>query len=154
MNFNLILKKKRVCVLSGNRVLVVNKKITRKKRTASHNAQPTNDDARRRERRFALPRARRRQPLLFLVAQDRKLSFSGCLGWAEEALKRHVRNSSGDAAIEISSVFSVVLLVCSVFAIVGRSSRPKNWDCGRHDYFGGATAGVRCAMVYGCGRGY
>ena len=63
MNFNLISKKRRVCVLSGNIVLVADQKIIRKKRTASHNAQPTNNDARRRERRFALPRARRRQPL-------------------------------------------------------------------------------------------
>ena len=61
--------------------------------------------------------------IFFLVAQDRKLSLSGCLGWEEGALKRHVRNSSDDAAIEVASVFSVFLLVCSVFVIVGRSSR-------------------------------
>ena len=66
MNFNFISKKKRVCVLSGNGVLIVNQKRIRndlEERAASHNAQPTNSDARRRERRFALPRARRRQPL-------------------------------------------------------------------------------------------
>ena len=63
MNFNLISKKKRVCVLSGNSVLVVNQKIFLEERAASHNAQQTNSDERRRERRFALPRARRRQPL-------------------------------------------------------------------------------------------
>ena len=35
----------------------------------------------------------------FLLAQDRKLLFSGRLGWAEGALKRHVQNGSRDAAI-------------------------------------------------------
>ena len=63
MNFNLISKKKRVWVLSWNSVLAVNKKIFLEERAASHNAQQTHSDARRRERRFALPRARRRQPL-------------------------------------------------------------------------------------------
>ena len=61
----------------------------------------------------------------YLVAQDRKPSLSGCLEGAEEALKCHVRNSSGDAAIEVSSVCSVFSLDCSVSMIVGRSSRPK-----------------------------
>ena len=65
MNFNLISKKKRVRVLSGNIVLVVNQKIILEERAASHNALPTNSDARRRERRFALPHARRRKPLSF-----------------------------------------------------------------------------------------
>ena len=124
-------------------------------RTASHNAQPTNSDEHVRERRCVLSRARHRQPLLcFLVAQGRKLSLSGCLGWAEGTLKRHVRNSNGDAAIEVSSVSSVFLLVCSIFVMVGRSNRPKKWACGRHDFVLGATAGVRCAMVCGRGRGY
>ena len=36
-----------------------------------------------------------------------------------------MRNSSGDAGIEVSSISSVFMLVCSVFVIVGRSSRPK-----------------------------
>ena len=43
----------------------------------------------------------------FLVAQDRKISLSGCLGWAEGALKHHARNNNGDAAIEVLSVISV-----------------------------------------------
>ena len=34
-----------------------------------------------------------------LAAQARKLSLSASLGWAEEAQKRHARNSDGDAAI-------------------------------------------------------
>ena len=89
---------------------------------------------------------------LFLVAQDRKLSLSGCLGRAEGA-KSHVRNSNGDAAIEVSSVSSVFLLACSVFVMVSRSSRRKSWACGRHGFLGAAT-GVRCAMVCGRGRNY
>ena len=37
-------------------------------------------------------RVRAASLFFFLVAQDsRKLSLSGCLGWAEGALKRHVR---------------------------------------------------------------
>ena len=52
--FNLTSKKKRIfCVLSGNGVLIANQKKVRNKRRASHNAHPTNGDARRRERRFA-----------------------------------------------------------------------------------------------------
>ena len=38
-------------------------------------------------------------PLFFLSAQPRKLSLSPSPGWAEEALKRHARNSDGNAAI-------------------------------------------------------
>ena len=34
-----------------------------------------------------------------LAAQARKLSLLASLGWAEEAQKRHVRRSDGDAAI-------------------------------------------------------
>ena len=41
-----------------------------------------------------------------LMAQDRKLSLSGCLEWAEGALQRHVRNSIGAEAIGASSLFS------------------------------------------------
>ena len=47
---------------------------------------------------------------VFLEAQVRKLSLSDSLEWAEEALKRHARDSDGDAAIEglsFSSVFWV-----------------------------------------------
>ena len=39
------------------------RQIIREERAASHKAQPINSDARRRERRFALPRAHRRLPL-------------------------------------------------------------------------------------------
>ena len=60
-----------------------------------------------------------------LVTQGIKLSLSGCIGWAEGIIKRHVRNSSGDAAVEVLRVPSVSLLVCSGFVIVGLSSRLK-----------------------------
>ena len=65
MNFNLISGKKMCLGPIGEQrtIIVVNQKKNRNKRTASHNAQPTNNDARRREQRFALPRARRPQPL-------------------------------------------------------------------------------------------
>ena len=59
----------------------------------------------------------------FLVAQARKLSLSAPLEWAEKALKRHVRDSDSDAAIEIFSypfVFGVDRLV---LVALGRS----NW---------------------------
>ena len=61
----------------------------------------------RRERRHASSRARRGQPLFFLAAQVRKLSFSASLEWTEEALKRHARDSDGDAATEVLSFPSV-----------------------------------------------
>ena len=47
--------------------------------------------------------------VLFLAAQARKLSLSASLEWAEEALKRHARDSDGDAAIEVLSFSSYVL---------------------------------------------
>ena len=69
MNFNLISKKKRaLCPIGEQRTSCQSKQNRNnlEERAASHNAQPTNSDARRRERRFALPRARRRQPLFLL----------------------------------------------------------------------------------------
>ena len=90
----------------------------------------------------------------FLVAQDGKLSLLGSHGWAEGALKRQARNNNRDAAIKVLSVSAVFLLVCSVFVMVGGSSRPKNWACGSRDLFLSATARVRCAMVCGRGLGY
>ena len=42
----------------------------------------------------------------FLAAQARKLSLSGYLGWAEGSLKRHGRDSDGDAAIAVLNVSS------------------------------------------------
>ena len=50
--------------------------------------------------RRASSRVRHRQPFFFLAAQARKLSLSASLDWAEKVLKRHVRVSNGDAAIE------------------------------------------------------
>ena len=134
MKFSLISEKTCLGPLWGNSVLVVNQKIIRKN-PPRHTTPSRQTTTRIDESKGLRCRVRAAASLFFfLVAQDRKLSLSGCLGWAQEALKRHVRNSSGDAAIEVSSVSSVVL-ICSGFVIVGRSSRPNNWDCGRHDYF-------------------
>ena len=50
-----------------------------------------------------------------LAAQARKLSLSASLGWAEEAQKRHARNSDGDAAI-IEVLSYCILCVFGRFA--------------------------------------
>ena len=59
-----------------------------------------------------------------LVAQARKLSLTGSLGWAEEALKCDPLNSDGGAAIEVLSVSSVfwVYTGTSVLVLLGRST--------------------------------
>ena len=66
----------------------------------------------------------------------------------------HTRNSDGGAAIEYLSVSSVFWVYPSVLVLFGRSCCLKNCDCYRHDFFSGATTGVRCAMVCRCGRGW
>ena len=71
-----------------------------------------------------------------LAAQARKLSLSASLGWAEEAQKRHARNSDGDAAI--IEVLSYPLRFRSLRLVVvalARSSWWENWACDRHDLF-------------------
>ena len=71
-----------------------------------------------------------------LAAQARKLSLSASLGWAEEAQKRHARNSAGDAAI--IEVFIYPLCFRSLRLVVvalSRSSWWQNWACDRHDFF-------------------
>ena len=57
------------------------------------------------------------------------------------------------AVMQLSRSRAYALFLCSVFVMVGRSSRPKNWACGRHDFLVGATADLRRAMVCGRGRG-
>ena len=69
-----------------------------------------------------------------LVAQARKLSLTGSLGWAEEALKCDPLNSDGGAAIEVLSVSSVFWANPSVLVLFGRSCGLKNRDCDRHDF--------------------
>ena len=121
------------------------------KLSISHNARVTKTDESRRERRHASSRA----PLLFcFAAQAWNLSLSASLAWAEGALKCHPRNSDGGVAIEVLSVSSVFWVDPSVLVLFGRSCCLKNCDCYRHDFFSGATAGVRCAMVCRCGRGW
>ena len=72
---------------------------------------------------------------VFLEAQVRKLSLSDSLEWAEEALKRHARDSDGDAAIEVLSFFSVFRVDRLVLVALGRSSWWENGDCDRHNCF-------------------
>ena len=72
------------------------------------------------------------QPLLGW--RSRKLSLSASLYWAEEAIKRHARNSDGDAAI--IEVLSYPLYFRSRRLVVvahGRSSCWHKWACERHD---------------------
>ena len=67
-----------------------------------------------------------------LAAQVRKLSLSASLEWAAEALKRHARDSDGDAAIEVLSFFSVFRVDRLVLVALGRSSWWKSCPCDRH----------------------
>ena len=90
-----LISEKTCFVLSGNSVLiVVNQKIFLEERAASVTRQTTPsrqtatsvDESEGLSFRVHAAASH----FLFVVAQDRKLSLSGCLGWAEEALKRQV----------------------------------------------------------------
>ena len=72
---------------------------------------------------------------VFLEAQVRKLSLSDSLEWAEEALKRHARDSDGDAAIDVLRFFSVFWVDGLVLVALGRSSWWKNCACDNHVFF-------------------
>ena len=112
MNFNLISKKRRVCVLSGKSVLlIVSIKQEFIKKPPRHKTASRRNPTRVDESLGLRCRVRAAASLFtFFVAQDRKLSLSGGLGLAEEALKRHyLRNSSGHVAIEGFSVSSSFL---------------------------------------------
>ena len=112
----------------------------------SHNTRLTNFDESRRARQHAKSRARRRQLLLFLAAQARKLTLSGPLGWAEGALKCHSLNNNGGKAIGVLSVFSVFWVYPSVVVLFTRSSWLKKWAYGRHDF---VCSRHRRGMVWG-----
>ena len=71
----------------------------------------------------------------FLAARVRKLSLSASLEWAEEALKRHARDSDGDAAIEVLRFFSVFWVDRLVLVALGRSSWWKKCASDRHVFF-------------------
>ena len=71
----------------------------------------------------------------FLATQARKLSLSASLEWAEESLKRHARDSDGDAAIEVLSFSSVFWVDRLVLVALGRSSWWKKCACDRHDFY-------------------
>ena len=61
-----------------------------------------------------------------LAAQARKLSLSASLGWAEEAQKRHARNSDSDAAI--IEVLSYPLCFRSLRLVVVALGRSSWWQ--------------------------
>ena len=73
----------------------------------------------------------------FLAAQAGKLSLSASLERAEEAaLKRHARDSDGDAAIEVLSFSSIFWVDRLVLVALGRSSCWwKICACNHHDFF-------------------
>ena len=70
----------------------------------------------------------------FVAAQARKLSLSASLEWTEEVLKRHARDSDGDAAIEVLGFSSVFWVDRLVLVALGRSSWWENCDCDGHDF--------------------
>ena len=70
------------------------------KRSISPNARPT--PTRIDESDGVSHRVRPAASLFFFLAvQARKLSLSGSLGWAEEALNCHAQNSGGGASMEV-----------------------------------------------------
>ena len=69
-----------------------------------------------------------------------------------EAKKRYARNSDGDAAI-IESCDLCFRPLRLVVVAHGRSRWWQNWACERPDFLLGATAVVRCAMIYSGERG-
>ena len=72
---------------------------------------------------------------IVLAAQARKLPLSASLEWAEEAQKRHARNSDSDVTIiEVLSYPPCFRSLRSVVVALGRSSRWQNWAWDRH-YF-------------------
>ena len=95
--------KKLLWVLSGNHVLFTKfYEIGKKQLLTQHPADKYTEESRWEWRR-ASSHARRRQRLFVLAAQATKLPVLPFLQWAEKALKRHARDSDGDAAIELLS---------------------------------------------------
>ena len=76
---------------------------------------------------------------IVLATQARKLSLSASLGRAEEAQKRHARNSDGDAAIyhrSLQLLYPLCFRSLRLFVVaLGRSSWWQIWACDRHDFF-------------------
>ena len=80
----------------------------------------------------------------FLATQARKLSLSASLEWAEEALEPHVRDSDGDAAIEVLSFASVFWVDRVVLVALGRSSWCKNCASTAMIFFRSHRRGTLC----------
>ena len=129
----------RLWVLSGNHV-VFSKFCEIGKKAASHTASHTTSGSQVPRRADESDGLHRRvlaadRLCFFLAAQARKLSLSASLEWAEEALKRHARDSDSDAAIEVLSFSSVFWVDRVVLLALGRPSWRKNCACDRHDFF-------------------
>ena len=77
------------------------------------------------------PRSAAANGRLVLLALDRRLSLSVCLGWAGAAPKPHAANSDADTAIKFLSE----VVTWSVLVWFGRQRGTKNWVCDGLDFF-------------------
>ena len=110
MNFGLI-SKERFCICSGNDVPTWYILSTKNKLKRLWNNAPHRTTLRRQATRsvdesvgcFVACAPSLTSFVLFLMAQDRKISLSRCIGWAEGVFER-----SGDEAIEVSSLYPLV----------------------------------------------
>ena len=76
------------------------------------------------------PRSAAASGRLVLPALDRKLSLSGCLGWAGAAPKLHAASSDADTAIELPRE----VVTWSVLVWFGKRGM-KNWACDGLEFF-------------------
>ena len=120
----------RICVLSENHVLgIVNTFFFRsEQRSISRNTWLATEECRSADDSDGVHgRVRAAASLcFFLAAQTRKLSFLASLGWAEEAKKRHARNSDGNEAI--IEVLSYPLCFRSLRLVVVGLDRSSWWQ--------------------------
>ena len=69
------------------------------------------------------PRSAAASGRLVLPASDKRLSPSGCLGWADAAIRPHTASSDADRAIKRLSK----VVTWSMFVWFGRHRRMKKW---------------------------
>ena len=112
--FHLSLEPARTCLLPiGKGKLLLQIFLRSQQRSAFHNAQPANSDENRTSAKVCVGACAPPPLPSSLGGQtDRKLSLSRYPGWAEGSLKRHGRDSDGDAAIAVSE---------RILPIMGRS---------------------------------
>ena len=77
------------------------------------------------------PRSAAASDRLVLPALDRRLSLSGCLGWAGAAPKPHAGNSDADIAIKLLSD----VVTWPVLVWFERQRGMNNWVCDGLDFF-------------------